>query len=353
MRDDERRRQQTMRDDRRQETKNDGKRQTTGNDGRRTTRDNSRRETTNDERRQTTGNDRRQQTTRDDRRQRTTDDRRQQTIGDNRRQEITDDCYRIEQDDTRPWATVSAKVRGLLQGKQVEHYANSGQAEEWPVDCSSRTPRARLPLQHNLLKHTRTMAMKLPTIDIKHTVIWLHPIFIAHLALRLLSIWEISPNLETCGISWKLARTYTSFLNDEIKANETVSSYIPCLTGYQTGLMDIGRAIFEEDIVTHPLNFVSTKYHNIRRHIWDRRFADQTLNYDCLSVTLRVPWIPLSPTQLHWPLEHYNIKRTVAKLRIVKTINNNIHKVMTNNQNLILRRSNVMIFLCKDHYQSD
>ena len=46
-----------------------------------------------------------------------------------------------------------------------------------------------------------------------------------------------------------------------MKDNETISSYTIRLIGYQTKFMNTRRAILDEDVVTHMLNFISTIDH--------------------------------------------------------------------------------------------
>ena len=93
-------------------------------------------------------------------------------------------------------------------------------------------------------------------------------------------MWNILKNwLNTLSREVGITRTHTNFLNDKMKDNESLSTYISRLTGYQTELMNTRKGISDEDLVTHLLTFVSTKYHNIRRHIWDRPLENQTLDY--------------------------------------------------------------------------
>ena len=64
-----------------------------------------------------------------------------------------------------------------------------------------------------------------------------------------------------------------------MKGNETVSSYIAHLIRYRTKLMNTGRVILGESLVTRLLNFVSTRYQNIRCHIGTDHLTEQILDY--------------------------------------------------------------------------
>ena len=94
------------------------------------------------------------------------------------------------------------------------------------------------------------------------------------------AMWEIlKTRLNSLSREVGIIRTHTTFLNDKMTDVESLSPYIARLTGYQTELAGTRKAITDEDLVSHLLTFLPVKYHNIRRHIWDRPIENQTMDY--------------------------------------------------------------------------
>lgn len=76
-----------------------------------------------------------------------------------------------------------------------------------------------------------------------------------------------------------IIQSHNAFQNERMKIDESISTYISSLMGYQTKLDNSSSAISEQTLVMHILNYLTPKYHCIRRHIYEWDLKNQTLNY--------------------------------------------------------------------------